>query len=278
MNCFIHNGKFFKEGTPVIGAGNRGFRYGDGLFETIRYHGGRLVQAEEHFARLWKGLKIMQFSIPSHFTPELLHEAILVLAKKNGHDSNARVRLTVFRGEGGLYDCTSQQPAYIIQTWLLSDGTGEWNSNGLVCGICDSVRKSQDVLSNLKHNNFLPYAMAAFHAKQQKWNDAILLNSADRICDSTIANVFMIKNGKVFTPALSEGCIAGVTRRHFLRQLPVAGYSVTEKEITAAELEGADEVFFTNSIYNMRWVQSIGNRHYGHTVSAKIYSLVVPTI
>src|SRR4051812_14758937 len=101
---FNHNGKLYKEHTPVIGADNRGLRYGDGLFETIKIKNGALLFIDDHFARLWNGLKLLQFELPKHFHTDLLEKEILALAKKNGHETLARVRLNVFRGDGGLYD------------------------------------------------------------------------------------------------------------------------------------------------------------------------------
>lgn len=263
------------EGVPVIGSANRGLRYGDGLFETIKYFDGKLQLADEHFARLWKGLQVLQFDIPKHFTPEDISERIINLCRKNGHEQSARVRFTVCRGEGGLYDTGNHQPHYMIETWELPASNGEWNSNGLVIGIYDGVKKINDILANLKHNNFLPYVMAALHAKKQQWNDALILNSDGRICDSSIANIFMIKDELIYTPPLSEACVAGVMRRALIQALISTGTQVIEKPITFHELLLADEVFLTNSIYNLRWVQRIGDTVYKNFLTQKIYTDIV---
>ena len=278
MAAFSFNGKIYKAATPVIGIDNRGFRYGDGLFETMKIKNGQLILEDEHFARLWKGLQALQFAIPKHFNPDKLQEEILKLAKKNQHEKTARVRITVFRGNGGLYDVEDHLPNYIIQTWLLPEGNGEWNSNGLVLGVYDEVKKSCDILSNLKNNNYLPYVMAALKAKKEKWNDALVLNTFGRICDATIANIFLVKNEIIYTPVLSEGCVAGVLREYLIRQLAVTGFTCIEKEITTDELLLADEVFLTNSIHNLRWVQRINDTVFINTVTQKIYAAVVPTI
>ena len=275
FNC---NGKIYKEDTPVIGANNRGLRYGDGLFETMKMKNGQLLSDNEHFARLWKGMTVLQFAIPKHFDPEKLQEEIVLLARKNQHEKAARIRITVFRGDGGLYDAVDHIPHYIIQTWKLPDGNGELNSNGLDIGICTSVKKSCDMLSNLKTNNYLPYVIAALEAKKQKWNDAVVLNSFGRICDSTIANIFFIKDEVVYTPALNEGCVGGVFRKYIIDQIPASGFTCKEKECTIEELLNADEIFLTNSIYNIRWVKSIAHKNFGNTITQKIYASLSPTI
>jgi len=278
MTWLNYNGKIYKEDHLITGANNRGLRYGDGLFETMKLKNSQLIFANEHFARLWKGMAVLQFVVPKHFTPEKLEEDILQLAIKNKHEKNARIRLTVFRGSGGLYDPADHSPNYIIETWPLPESNHELNSNGLDIGIYPAVKKSCDILSNLKTNNFLPYVMAALEAKKQKWNDAIILNSNGRICDSSIANIFLIKDSTIYTPALSEGCVAGVVRKYIITQLPSMGYSCIEKEITIEELLNADEVFLTNSIYNIRWVKNIADKAFGNLLTQKIYTGLHPTI
>jgi branched-chain amino acid aminotransferase len=244
----------------------------------MKMRNGQLILVDEHFARLWKGMKLLQFAIPKHFNPDKLQEEIVQLTKKNQLEAAARIRITVFRGSGGLYDAVDHLPNYIIQTWPLPEVNGELNSNGLDIGVYTEVKKSCDILSNLKNNNYLPYVMAALVAKKEKWNDAVLLNHYGRICDSTIANIFIIKDEIICTPALSEGCVAGVMRRHLLDNLAPIGFKCIEKGITVEELLDADEIFLTNSIYNIRWVKSVDDKTFGNAISQKIYAAFVPTI
>ena len=277
MEYFIYNGKTYKEESPILSVNSRGLKYGDGLFETIKSIKGELQFIDEHLARLWKGLQVLQFNIPKHFTPEYLQDEIFALIKKNSHEKMARIRLTVFRGDGGLYDEINHKPHYLLQSWPLVDDAGEWNSNGLVLGIYTDVKKSCDLLSNLKHNNFLPYSMAALHAKKQKWNDAVLQNTEGGVCDTTIANLFLIKDGVIYTPALAQGCIAGIIRKFLINRLTAANYKIIEGRLTGDDLDAADEVFLTNSIYNLRWVQSLGEKKYTNIQTQKIYTTVFST-
>ncbi|RZK29999.1 MAG: hypothetical protein EOO61_19870, partial [Hymenobacter sp.] len=137
------------------------------------------------------------------------------------------------------------------------------NNNGLYALIYRDGIKTGDRFSNLKHNNYLPYLMGALAAKELKCNDAIILNSHGRVCDSCIANIFIIKDKQIFTPSLGEACVAGVMRGYLLKQLPVMGFDISETTITEQMLLDADEVFFTNSIYNMRWVSNVEDKQYG---------------
>ena len=278
MSHFNFNGKIYAENTSLLGPENRGVRYGDGLFETMKIKNGKLLFEDDHFARLWKGLKILQFKLPKHFSPENLHEQIIALATKNNHLTNGRVRLNVVRGDGGLYDEINHAPNYFIQTWKLPESNGDLNSNGLVLGIYPEAKKVYDILSNLKHNNYLPYVMAALHAKKEKWNDAVILNSADRICDTTIANIFIIKDAIIYTPSLTEACVAGVMRNYIIRNSKSFGFDLIEKELRVEDLLAADEVFTTNIIRNIQWVQSIDNKTYGNTIIQKICATLLPPL
>jgi len=278
MVYFNYNGKIHPEGSPVIGADNRGLRYGDGLFETIKMIKGKLLFEDDHFARLWKGMKVLGFEIPKHLTVDFLQKEIISLTHKNGHENAARIRLNIVRGDGGLYDAKNHVPLYIIQSWPLVQGNGEWNSNGLVVGIYEEAKKSCDILSNLKHNNYLPYVLAALTAKKEKWNDAILLNTSGRICDTTIANIFIVKKGVVYTPSLQEGCVAGVMRRVIIQNMSKLAIELVEKEISISELLDADEVFLTNSIYNIRWVKGIGDSSFQNSFTHQFFLALQPTI
>ena len=265
------NGKIYKNDKLLISPNNRSFRYGDGCFETMKMIKGKIILESYHLERLFTSLQTLQFNKPSFFISDLFREQILELAKKNYHIKYARIRITVFRGNGGLYDTENNNPNYLIQTWDLNTANNKFNENGLVMGIYTPAKKSCDSLSSIKNNNFLCYSMAALWAKEQKLNDALLLNSFDKIADSTIANIFIVKDGIIQTPALTQGCISGVTRKYLLKSLRQAGIPVEETIIGTDDLKQASEVFLTNAIYGIRWVQSIDNLHYNHQLSDHLH-------
>lgn len=276
MAYINYNGKFLDEKSPIVSANNRGLKFGDGLFETIKFKKNNLILIDEHLSRLWNGLKLLQFEIPKLFTPEFIENEILQLIQKNKLNA-ARIRLSIIRGNGGLYDPEDNKPHYIIQSWPLPETNGSINENGLQCCLFRDALKSIDKFSNCKHNNYLPYLMGAIHAKKEKYNDAIILNTNQNICDTTIANIFLIKDNKIITPSLIDGCIAGVMRDFTITELKKSGYAVSEKSITEDELLNADEVFLTNSIYNVRWVAQIENKFYHNQKIVEIYRLLSQT-
>jgi len=273
-----HNGALVRSGTPVLTAGNRGFRYGDGLFETLLVKNGRIRLGNHHFDRLFGGLGVLRFVLPPHFTRESLETQILELCRRNGHPALARVRLVVFRAEGGLYDPVSLHPHYLIESWPLTGADTGLNANGLVIDVYPDGIKSCDALANLKSNNFLLYVLAALYAKEHRLNDCLVLNNHQRLADSTIANLFLVKDGQVHTPPLSEGGVAGVMRRFLLTAMPAAGFPIREEPVTAEDLLDANEVFLTNAIKGIRWVGTFRTTCYTNTLSTTIYNQLIKEV
>ena len=271
MELLNFNGEIVSATSGIILPNSRGFKYGDGVFETMLFRENKIHFAEDHINRLINGLTILDFTIPTYYTTTNFTGQINTLLKENKHNKTARIRLTAFRDEGGLYDEIKETPDYIIQTWALQESIGNWNEKGLAIGICNNIKKSCDSLCNLKHNNFLPYVMGANLAKKNNWNDTVMLNSFGRVCDTTIANIFIIKNKIVYTPALQEGCVAGIIRKNLIVHLVKNKTEVIEKDITIEELMDADELFVTNSIQNIRWVQNIGGKKYTNNLTRSIY-------
>ena len=139
--------------------------------------------------------------------------------------------------------------------------------------IFPDAKKSVDAFSNLKSANYLGYAMGALWAKENKLNDALILNSYDRVCDATIANVFWVKESKIYTPPLSEGAIAGVMRRIIIN----ARQDITESLLTEDILKDADEVFLTNVITGIRWVKQFRKKTYTNNIASRLFAELIQT-
>lgn len=258
-------------------ATNRGYRYGDGLFETMKMVEGNIALINFHFERLFAGLLMLKFEIPGLFTAEKLQKEIMQLCRKNECENLARIRLSIFRGNGGLYD-DDKLLQYIIECWPLNQSVTQLNENGLVIDIYPAARKSCDQFSNLKSANSLPYSMAAQFAKENKLNDCLILNTVGNIVDSTVANIFIIKEGMLITPELDEGCINGVMRRYLLEKFRTSDIIFKESKLDINDLKTADEVFLTNAINGIRWVKQFKNIIYTNNHTARIYNQFVQTI
>ncbi len=271
----FNNGKFSRSDKLFISPDNRSFRYGDGFFETIKVMNGKILLADLHMERLFSSLQLLQFQVPSYFTPAFVKENILAVVKKNLHHKLARVRVTIYRGDGGLYDELSHFPNHLIQSWDLNPSNNVLNENGLVIGLYKDARKVCDNFSAVKSNNFLSYAMAALWAKRNKLNDALVLNPYDRIADATIANIFLVKDGVIKTSSLTEGAVNGVMRRHLLTCMREDGMPVQETSISIDEILEASEIFLTNAIYGIRWVKQMDNNGYTQQVASLLHKKMI---
>jgi branched-subunit amino acid aminotransferase/4-amino-4-deoxychorismate lyase len=274
----IYNGKLLDAETAIVSSKSRGLRYGDGCFETMKMKDGRIILYELHFERLFSSLELLGFELPMHFSSDNFKNEVEELAGKNRHKKHGRIRLTFFRGDGGLYGAENNLPNYVIETWKLEDEVGLFNENGLVTGIFKDARKAADNFSHIKANSFMPYILAANWAKKNRLNDALLLNSYDKIADATIANVFIVKDGVIKTPALTEGCIGGVMRRFLINCCKKEGLPIEETSLSVDDVAEASEIFLTNAIRRIQWVKQVGKDNYSFSVSKLLYDKFVKTL
>jgi len=256
------NGKILPSTEPLFTLNNRSFKWGDGVFETMKVYRGSILLGELHFERLLVSLKLLL--IDMDLNREYLEERIIFLCEKNNCSELARVRLAVYRNEDG-------KAAFSIEAIPLPTDTMKWSLHGLRLAIYPFARKANDAFANLKSASFLPYVMASLHAQQNSCDDALVLNSENAIADSSRANLFLFKNNELFTPALHQGCVNGVMRRYLLENCKKHGIIVHQNKITEAELLEADEVFLTNAIQGIRWVKRFKEKEYGFEKTLALY-------
>jgi branched-chain amino acid aminotransferase len=276
MNYTCFNGNILPSDEPVLNAANRAYRYGDGLFETMKLFRGNILFEHLHFDRLFSGLSLLKMTMPGMETAVRLKEELMALCIKNECGDLARVRLSVSRGNGGLYD-TASIPDYLIECWPLDISANQLNESGLVTAIFPDSRKSLDKFSNVKSASALPYVMAALFARENKLDDCFVMNTDGNIADSTIANLFLVKEGRISTPALAEGCVAGVMRDYLIAALGKEGQLVKETRVRPEDLLNADELFLTNAINGIRWVKQFGEKSYSNEQTVKIYDRLIRT-
>lgn len=260
MLWVCHNGSFVEAQQPLFPASNRSFKYGDGLFETARFYRGRLLLASYHFERLFSGMQLL--NMQPHFTATQLTEGVTTLCAKNHCSALARVRITIYREE-------DNQASFVLEAVPLEEATLHWNGAGWKLVLYPFARKSCDVFANLKTANYLHYVMAAQYAAQHNVQESLVLNMHNHICDGSKTNVFYIQGDDVYTPALPEGCVAGVMRRTVIEFLKQEGIAVHQQHVTEEDLLQADHVFVTNAVEGLRWVQQLSDRTYTHGILKK---------
>jgi branched-subunit amino acid aminotransferase/4-amino-4-deoxychorismate lyase len=259
-HCIL-NGHLISIYEPGVSFNNRAFRYGDALFESIRFCNNKLMFLRDHVARLKLGMTVLRMNVPAEFNTENISELIFQLLKHNTHAPNARVRLTVFRNEGGYYTPETNDISFLIESEEL-ESTYQLNQKGLWADIYGEIKKPINKLANLKSGNALLYVMAGLAKQSMKLDECFILNENGNICESISSNIFIVRNGTIFTAPLSEGCVAGVMRKQIISLATEHKILTFENTITTYTIMNGDEVFLTNSINGIRWVGQFKQKYY----------------
>lgn len=238
---------------------NRSFKYGDGLFETIRVINAKVVFLKEHFERLSNGFETLYFDKPEDFSADWLEQKILnfIEEQNTANLSSWRVRITFWRNSPGFYYPENNTIAWEIETSALNQNCFLLNEKGLEIGIYPDVKIAPDILSGIKSCSALPYVMAAMHKKKMAWDDALLLNLNGGIAEASSSNIFILKNGQLLTPSATEGPVQGVCRRIIIESALELGLELIEGHLKTEDLYHADEIWLSNAISGIRWVKNL---------------------
>lgn len=257
-----YNGEFYSDNTALFSADNRAFRYGDSLFETLHTNGTQIQFLEEHLERLQLGMKQLSMEIPENFH-ETIEKNIKKLITKNKSFLGTRIRLSVFRNSGGLYTPTTNSISYLIESSKLDEPKYFLNKKGLKIGLFDSYKKTSNSLSAFKTGNSLPFILAGLHKEEMKWDDCLLINERQNLVESVSSNLFVVKDGVLFTPSVESGAVNGIMREQIIQIALSLGITVYDDCIIKPEqLEEADEIFLSNAIVGIRWVVAYEERRY----------------
>jgi branched-chain amino acid aminotransferase len=260
------NGEILPADTRLITINNRGFKYGDGLFESMRLMKGQLKFAELHADRLQRGMKALKIDGYSQMDTWFLKEKAVDLARRN-KAKHGRIRLTVFRDAEGLYTPTQNKMGYCMEIVPHDEPRYFLNTKGLIVDLFSEIPKPTNYLSNIKTCNSLTYVMAGLYKTQNKLDDVFLLNQGGFLCEAGSSNVFVWYQKHLYTPALSEGCVEGVMRQVIIDIAKKNGIPVTEAQINPEILYVADEVFLTNATMGIQTVIGYGVRRYFNELS-----------
>lgn len=265
-----HNKEFVKESELNVGVTNRGFRFGDLAFESVRMANGAICFIDDHVDRFSKAMKALKMDIPKWFTVAETEKAFDKLKELNKLGLGGRARMTAYRNSGLTYKPEGNEVSILLEIRPYTDVTYVLNDKGLTIGVYNENVKHHTTFSQFKTGNSLLYTMAALYSTQHKFDEAIILNEDGRVVETTSSNIFMVKNGVLFTPPLSDGCIAGVMRRNLIEIAEEGGLKVKEQSMAPAAFETADEIFLTNTITGVRWVLSYGKRRYFNTTAKQL--------
>ncbi|MEN8856816.1 MAG: aminotransferase class IV [Flavobacteriaceae bacterium] len=246
---------------------NRAFKYGDGIFETVKVLNNNIVFWEDHYFRLMSSMRMLRMKIPMSFTLEFLEAEILKTIKSQEASSSFRVRLSVYRQDGGLYTPTTNNIDYLIEVSPLKIQ----EKTSYTVDLFKDFYNYSGLLSTVKTNNRMLNTLASVFASENDLDNAILLNEKKGVVEATNGNIFIVKGNTIKTPALTEGCIKGITRGKIIEIITKnVDFEVEETSISPFEIQKADEVFITNAITGIQIVTNYRKKVFSRVVGDKL--------
>ena len=234
---------------------NRGFRYGDGLFETIVTGNAQVNLLPFHINRLFTACKFLKLT-PPPINVASLAEMIQSLKAENSIEGKARVRLQVWRNEGGLYDPISSKSSFLMEA---NPNSSKFYDVLEKVDISSHAKVIYHQLSFAKTISAMPYIIASLEKTEKGLDDIFITDQMGYVAESSAANIFWVKDHLFYTPDLQTGCIAGVMRAHLMDLLPQHGFEVKEVLEFPKNLSKAEAIFTTNAS-GIRWVREFQGR------------------
>jgi len=243
------NGRFVSEDQAKISVFEPGFLSGLGIFETMRAYNNKIVYLKQHLGRLRRSCRLIDIKLL--YLDAQLEKIVERLIQVNGF-KDACVRLTVWEGCDGsniMAFAKKYKPPVL----------NEYH-RGFSAYVCPFRQTENSILARLKTTNRIFYELGWRLAKNNGFNEAIILNSRGYLCEGTRSNIFLVKDNEMFTPALACGCLDGITRRVIFDLAKDYNLKVYEGNFTLRDLREADEAFFTNSLAGVMPLVSLEGR------------------
>lgn len=261
------NGELLLEEIFKLSNLNRGFKYGDAIFETIKVANNKVIFWEDHYFRLMASMRMLRMKIPLKFTLEYLEQEILKTAEANKLSSLCRIRLNVFRKDGGFYTPKTNEIDFSIEANQITYSTQE----NYKIDVFKDFYNYSGILSTVKTNNRMINTLASIYANENDLDNCVLINERKGVVEVANGNIFVLKNNIVKTPSLEEGCVKGVVRKKIIEMLTKnPDYTIEETSISPFEIQKADEVFITNAIIGIQPVTNYKKKSFQTEFGTKL--------
>ena len=252
---------------------NRSFLYGDGVFETLKVVNNKILFFEDHYFRLMASMRIVRMEIPAQFTMEYLEEQLLGLTNALKIENSARVRITVFRNEGGFYSPNENTVSFVIQAQSIENPIYVIHQKEYEVDLYKDFVVTKQLLSSLKTTNKIIHVTASIFAKENQLNNCLLINNEKNVVEAVNGNLFLLHHNTLITPPISEGCLNGIMRKQILLLAKkMDNLEVIETVISPFELQKADEMFITNVITGIQPITKYRKKEYKTELAQKLLS------
>ncbi|ESU22916.1 putative 4-amino-4-deoxychorismate lyase [Flavobacterium enshiense DK69] len=242
---------------------NRGFLYGDSVFETIKVLDSKVLFLEDHYFRLMASMRIVRMEIPMGFTMEYFEEQILNLIRQLDGAQSIRVRFSVFRKSGGFYLPTTNDVEFIVTAEPLESALYSFDGAAYEVELFKDFYVTKQLLSTIKSNNRLVQITGSVFAHENGYDNCLLMNDEKNVVEGLQGNLFMLMGNKLVTPPVLDGCLNGVMRKQILAiAKKMEGLEVVEESISPFDLQKADELFLTNVIKGIQPITKYRKKEY----------------
>jgi len=264
------NGSIIKLDEIKLGQENRAFKYGDGIFDTLKFENGSIHYLEDHYFRLMSSMRMLRMKIPMDFTLSFYEKQIRLTLMANDLNEAARIRVNVFRKAGGLYTPKTNEVGYMIEAGMLNHD----NDQQVEIELFKDFPLASGLLSTIKTNNRIINVLGSVFAKENNYQNCILINEKKELVEALNSNVFLIRGNDILTAPLASGCINGIIRKKIIERLKKHDkFTISEVSISPFDLLKVDEVFLTNSINEIQAVHKYRKKIYKQEKTEEIKRL-----
>lgn len=250
---------------------NRGFLYGDAVFDTFKVLDGKILFLEDHYFRLMASVRIVRMEIPLHFTMEYLQEQVSILVSQLASAPSYRVRITFFRKPGGKYMPATRETEFIIKAEPLQDALYSISETEYEVELYKDFYISKQLISTLKTNNRILNVTASIFAHENGYASCLMINDDKNVIEAQHGNLFMLTGNKLITPPITDGCLNGIMRKQILELArKTEGIEVAEASISPFDLQKADELFITNVITGVQPITRYRKKEFTANFSQEI--------
>ena len=257
------NGNLVQPSESVLPFFNRGFSYGDAVFETVKAVGDKLIFWEDHYFRLMASMRLLRMEIPMTFTPEYFVDQCNNLIESQPASAAAwRLRLTCYRDSAGRYAPDENKVSFVISCEPLEQSIFSSEVPNYRVDLYKDHYVQLAMLSNLKTNNKILNVLASIFAKENDLDNCILVNDNKEVVEALQSNIFLLFGNEIHTPPLTSGCLDGIIRKQLIRMANDLDISCIETKVNPFDLQKADELWLTNSIQGIRAVTNYRRKEY----------------
>lgn len=254
---------------------NRGFLFGDAIFETIKVNGSKILFLEEHYLRLMASMRICRMEIPMNFTMEFMEEEILKLIDLQSNKVSNRIRFSVFRNAEGFYNPTSKDVQFIITCSGLASEKYVFLPLNYEVELFKDFHVSKHLLSTLKTNNKMINVVASVFAKENGFDNCLLINDDKNVVEAINGNIFMKMGNQLITSPTSDGCLNGIMRKQIIALVnKMENIEMIEKSISPFDLQKADELFISNVITGIQPITKYRKKEFTSELAKEITELL----